>query len=175
MPKRRTPIFASMLLKLLLRTEDRDEIFGDYSEEYFYLLETRGRIKAAKYFWVLILVSLPSFFKFDLFWRFNMFKNYMKTSLRNIAKYKTFSVINISGLAIGLTCCILIYMYIADELSFDNFHKNSGRLYRVLTEWYQKDGSTAGNSYNPTVMGSVIKDDFPEAEIHLIHLLLKTQ
>ena len=60
-----------------------------------------------------------------------MFKNYLKSALRNIKKHKGYASINIIGLAIGMACCILIVMYIATELSYDRYHKNAGRIFRL--------------------------------------------
>jgi putative ABC transport system permease protein len=60
-----------------------------------------------------------------------MFKNYLKVALRNILKHKFFAAINITGLVIGMTCCLLIFVYIKDETSYDNFHSNADQLYRV--------------------------------------------
>jgi putative ABC transport system permease protein len=60
-----------------------------------------------------------------------MFQNYFKVALRNILKYKFFSAINIFGMTIGLTACLMIILYVVDELSFDTFHKNADRIYQV--------------------------------------------
>jgi len=70
-----------------------------------------------------------------------MLLNYLKIALRTMLRYKSFSVINILGLTIGLTAFLGISLYVADELSFDSFHENKDRIYRSLTsaEW---DGRT---------------------------------
>jgi len=60
-----------------------------------------------------------------------MLYNYLKITLRNILKHKGYSFINISGLAIGMTCCLLISLWVLDELSYDKFHLNASHLYRV--------------------------------------------
>lgn len=60
-----------------------------------------------------------------------MFKNYLTVAIRNILKHKFFSAINIAGLAIGLTACLLIGLYITDELSYDKFHRDVSTIYRV--------------------------------------------
>lgn len=60
-----------------------------------------------------------------------MIKNYLKIILRNIKKHKGYSIINIAGLAVGMTCCILIFLWIQDELSYDRYHKNADRIYRI--------------------------------------------
>ena len=60
-----------------------------------------------------------------------MIKNYLIVAIRNIARNKTFSAINILGLAIGMACCILILLYVQDELSYDQHHEHAHRIYRV--------------------------------------------
>jgi putative ABC transport system permease protein len=61
-----------------------------------------------------------------------MFKNYFKTAWRNLMKSKMFSFINILGLTIGITVCMMIYLFIMNEFSVDRFHKNGDRIYRVM-------------------------------------------
>ncbi len=63
-----------------------------------------------------------------------VFKNYLKIALRNIRKHKTFSLINIIGLAIGMACCIMIFLYVQDELSYDRFHAQSDHIYRLIAQ-----------------------------------------
>jgi putative ABC transport system permease protein len=63
-----------------------------------------------------------------------MFKYYLKTAFRNLSRFKTISIINITGLTIGITVCTLILLFIQDELSFDNFHKDRDNIYRILRE-----------------------------------------
>jgi len=86
-----------------------------------------------------------------------MLRSYIKTALRNIKKYKVYSFINIAGLAVGMACCILIFLWIQDELSYDRFHDNTDRIYRVVSslegEW---------TSTSPWAISDVLKDDFPE-------------
>ncbi|MEM9648790.1 MAG: ABC transporter permease [Bacteroidota bacterium] len=63
-----------------------------------------------------------------------MFKNHFKIAWRNLTKRKVFTAINILGLAIGFGSSILIYLFLNYHLSFDKFHKNADRIYRVVTE-----------------------------------------
>src|SRR5687768_3840278 len=63
-----------------------------------------------------------------------MFKNYLKTAWRNLMKSKVFSFINILGLTIGITVCMMIYLFIMNEFSVDNFHKNKDHVYRVMRD-----------------------------------------
>ncbi len=94
-----------------------------------------------------------------------MFKNHFKVILRNFIKNKTFSSINIAGLSIGLTSCLLITLYIQHELSYDNFEKNGDRVARVIME-YSFEGSNAVNKGNFTSVrvAPVFQKTFPEVE-----------
>ncbi len=62
-----------------------------------------------------------------------MFQNYFNTALRSLLRNKLFSLINVAGLSLGLACCMLIILYTKDEVSFDRFHANSDRLYRITS------------------------------------------
>ena len=63
-----------------------------------------------------------------------MLKNYLKTAVRNLLRNKFYSFINISGLAVGLATCLLIWLYVSDELSYDRYNLHADRIYRVNTE-----------------------------------------
>src|SRR5579871_2693413 len=94
-----------------------------------------------------------------------MFKNYLKIALRNFWKNKTSSLINILGLTIGLTCCLLIALYIDHELSYDDFEQKGNRIARVIME-YSFDGSPSSNkgNYTSVRVASVFRRTFPEVE-----------
>lgn len=77
-----------------------------------------------------------------------MIKNYFKIAWRNLWKNKSFSAINISGLVLGLTCSVLIYLWVKDEYSVDGFHKNGHRIYTVVSREYM-DGEVNGNTTSP--------------------------
>jgi putative ABC transport system permease protein len=63
-----------------------------------------------------------------------MIYNYIKIAIRNLSRNKVYSIINISGLSIGLACCMLILLYNKDEVSYDRFHKNAENIYRITSE-----------------------------------------
>jgi putative ABC transport system permease protein len=90
-----------------------------------------------------------------------MYKNYIKIAWRNIRSNKLFSFINIFGLAIGIACCSIIYLYLNFEMSYDKYHQNSDRIYRVTT--ILKDPKKADHfaPSSPT-MAVRIKTNFPE-------------
>jgi putative ABC transport system permease protein len=82
---------------------------------------------------------------------------------RNLVRNKLFSFINIAGLAIGLSVCLLIYQYVQFEQSYDLFHKNAGRIYRVPII-YSERSAAPGNAPNHPAVGPAMKADFPEVE-----------
>jgi putative ABC transport system permease protein len=90
-----------------------------------------------------------------------MIKNYLKIAWRNIRKQKFYSFINILGLTIGMTCCFLIFMYVRFELSYDLFHKNKDRIYRVVTD-VKTPTELIEAEITSAPMGPNIKADFPE-------------
>ena len=61
-----------------------------------------------------------------------MIKNYLLLAIKHLKKQKVFSVINILGLTVGITCCLMIFLFIMNELSYDNFHKNGKNIYRIM-------------------------------------------
>ncbi|PWU03661.1 MAG: antibiotic ABC transporter permease [Bacteroidetes bacterium] len=75
-----------------------------------------------------------------------MIKNYFKTALRSLKSNKVFSIINVSGLCLGLTCVMLIILYVKDEVSYDRFHANAMNIYRVTDEEIKPDGSKENES-----------------------------
>jgi len=92
-----------------------------------------------------------------------MFRNYLKVALRNLWKQKTFSAINIIGLATGLCCFLLIAMYVVDELSYDRFNKKANRIFRVSSD-IKFNGSVMHFTQTPDLMGEVLTKDYPEIE-----------
>ncbi|WP_336517785.1 ABC transporter permease [Pollutibacter soli] len=92
-----------------------------------------------------------------------MFNNYFKIAWRNLLKNKAFSAINIIGLAIGLSCFVLIMLYVVDELSFDRFHAKADRIYRVNSE-INFGGNEMKLAVTSDPMGATLKKDYPQVE-----------
>lgn len=89
-----------------------------------------------------------------------MFKNYLKIAIRNIFKEKLYSFINIIGLSLGITACILLFLFIQSELTFDGFHKNKDNIYRVVNVDYDRDGSIDGiDAYTPVPFAPQAAED----------------
>jgi putative ABC transport system permease protein len=95
-----------------------------------------------------------------------MIKNYLKVALRSIFRNKLTAFINIAGLAIAMASAMMIYFFIADELSYDKYHTKIDRTYRVTREWFNREGvSTLHLSSVAPPFGPLIKNDFGEVEV----------
>src|SRR5436190_6281017 len=92
-----------------------------------------------------------------------MFKNYFKVAMRNLWKNKGYSAINILGLAIGLATCLLILIYVIDELSYDRFNKKADRIYRIDAD-INFGGTHWVLAVAPDPLGPTLKKDFPQVE-----------
>lgn len=92
-----------------------------------------------------------------------MLKNYFKIAWRNLTRNRAYTIINVLGLTLGVACCILIYTLIMHHLSFDNFHNNKDRIYRVVSEYH--DGDESGyNQGLPSPVGKAIRNTTTFAE-----------
>ncbi|HSP88213.1 MAG TPA: ABC transporter permease, partial [Ignavibacteriaceae bacterium] len=92
-----------------------------------------------------------------------MISIYIKIALRNLVRFKAFSAINIIGLAVGMACCILILLYVFDELSYDRFHAKADRIYRITVDGALGDNEFVAAVSPPTLMKTLIQD-YPEVE-----------
>jgi putative ABC transport system permease protein len=90
-----------------------------------------------------------------------MFRNYFKIALRNLARNKVFSFINIVGLAVGITCFALLALFIVDELGYDEFNEKADQIYRVYVS-SNVGGKVSTNSKTAGAIGEILKKDFPE-------------
>jgi len=97
-----------------------------------------------------------------------MLKNYIKITLRNLLKNKSYTLINIVGLAFGLACCILITLYVIHEVSYDKFHENFDEIFRV-TETRQEDGEPQKYASTYSALAPALNEEFASIE-HITHV-----
>jgi len=94
-----------------------------------------------------------------------MFKNYFKIAFRSLIRNQNYTIINIAGLAVGIAVCMIIFIIIQFHTSFDDFHKDKDRVYRVLTEQRHADAATISYAKNvPFPMPERLKTAFPQLE-----------
>ncbi len=166
--KHSLPRLGKLILWLVLNDEENYQVSGDFEEMYRYQAKTNGLGKAKLWFWLHLLRSLPGFISDSVYWRGVMIKNYLKTAIRIIKKYKVYSLICISGLAIGMACCFVIIRYLSDELSYDTFHKDPQSIYRVVRMMPDIHGPSTRNPLAPA-----LKENFSEVELAVRTLLIQ--
>jgi hypothetical protein len=91
-----------------------------------------------------------------------MFRNYIKIAIRNIYRSLSYTVINISGLSLGITCAFLIFAIVSYHVSFDNFHENPNRIFRFVTEQHRDQVSYVPSV--PPAFGSAFRSDYTYGE-----------
>ncbi len=94
-----------------------------------------------------------------------MFQNYLKIALRNLVQHKAFSFINIFGLALSMSVCLVVICIIKDAYSYDLFHPQSGRTYRILTEVERKDGGLESYASSPFMVAKKLTEDYAQVEL----------
>ncbi|MFA9452580.1 MAG: ABC transporter permease [Candidatus Aminicenantaceae bacterium] len=151
------------LLERGLSDEYSEAAAGDLLEIYR-VRRADHPIAARLWLWTQILASLYALFHKNLYGSAAMFKNYFLMAFRNLKKHKTYALINVFGLALGLSAFILILLYLQFELSFDRFHANADRLFRVGVRSIQEgDFRNDSHVYTPP-MGPDMKKDMPEVD-----------
>lgn len=163
------PKWPNRILRWFCTEEHLDILQGDLLELYEYRLQDKGKRKARLHY---IKDSFDMLRPFALKKRkfklknnsITMFKNHIKIGWRNIVRYKGHSIINILGLAFGLACCIVIYRYVKDEVSYDTFHEKADRIHRIV--YSTNDDRTPSNANGSFGPASAMANDFPEVETY---------
>jgi putative ABC transport system permease protein len=154
--------FAWWILEKLSVYSDRYLIKEDLEEEYLNLCQTQGKRRARQWLRRQTLLAVGFYLKYLFSWRTLMLKNYLKITIRNIKRHKAFSFINISGLAISMTCSLFILLYVLYECSYDRYHEKSGKIYRVITK-VNVSPPHWGNS-TPELVVTKMKEEIPEID-----------
>jgi putative ABC transport system permease protein len=142
------------------RYKQEHSVYIELEEEFKGLAEQLGPLRATLWYWGQVVYSIPVYLKLTIYWRIAMFKNYFKTAVRNLMRNKFYSFINTFGLAFGMAITILIALYVQHELSFDRYHKNADRIYRVaFTNSKQHKFAVTHAPLAP-----LLKKEFPEIE-----------
>ena len=157
------PFWLIWLLRRSLSSADFDVAFGDLAEGYEHCAAHHGKHRAN--LWLLrdIMHDIPAMLGRHLYWRLIMLKNYFKVAFRNIKRQRLYAAINILGLAIGMAGCLLIFLWVQDELSYDRYHSKADQIFRVEREMHFRElhgqvPITAGTYGEALVM------DYPEIE-----------
>ncbi|MEP1097548.1 MAG: ABC transporter permease [Cyclobacteriaceae bacterium] len=159
------PKLASALLEWFCAPHWLTEIEGDLQEQYNENIEEKGILKAKIIcLWEVIRFLRPHIIKKNKRLKSTgMFKNYFRVTFNNILNNKVNSTINILGLSIGIALCMVIMLYVSNELSYDQFHSNTGKIYRIALQ-NDPGNPTKGLARASYGMSEVLKDEFPAVE-----------
>ncbi len=93
-----------------------------------------------------------------------MLKYYLKIAVRNLLRHKGYTLINVSGLAVGMACCLLILLFVQDELSYDRYHEHANRIYRLRVERFAGGGEAELTACAAATMAPAIIKDYAQVE-----------
>ena len=161
MPKHLLPFL--LLFRHLADDEVKETFLNYLIQKYEDLKTRRGIIIATVFCLIQIFQMYISLFMENASWGCMMFKNYLKIGIRNFLKFKSFTVINIFGLSIGIACTLLIVLFIKNELSYDRFHHRLDSIYRLSSNWHRPDGSVSFRYGSvPIPLGPVLNEYFED-------------
>jgi putative ABC transport system permease protein len=160
------PLWAAKLLEWLGDPDTREELQGDLLELYAYWVKTVG-VRKARWRYGLSALKLvrplakrkETNYSIPFFLGPDMIRNYFKIALRNLAKNKVYSFINIGGLAVGMAVAMLIGLWVYDELSFDKSSPNYGRIAKVMLQ-QTVEGTTSTSEWGPIPLSTALKNDY---------------
>ncbi len=155
------PGLGERLLTFLLPHERQDILLGDFIECYRTKLNAKGPLVAKLWFWLQVFASVPSFIRYRTRFAGIMLRSYVTLALRSLYKQAAYSFLNLSGLAVGIACFVVIMLYVKDEQSYDTFHESSERTYRLL-DIRKVDGIGEESASAPIMLGEAMKEDYPD-------------
>jgi len=157
------PRVAEWLLSHTIDRNNRDFLLGDFEEFYTEIRKETGALNALAWYWIQVFKSIPHFISNFIYWRIVMFTNYLKLAIKNLIRHKLYSFINVFGLTLGIASCILLLSYINFEISFDKYHKNANRIYRIVAKG-KMSGDDYANAKISAAMTPLLLNDYPEIE-----------
>ncbi len=159
---KKPPITAAWLFQKFLPKPDDVYLKGDFDEIYNDIFQDNGRIAAWFWYWMQLINSIIPIMLNSVTLNYSIYINYFKITIRNIKQHKVFAFINIFGLSLGIASCILIVLWVQDELSFDTFHKNSDNLHRIIARHRISGLEEITVSSMPDPLALTLKSRFPE-------------
>ncbi|MFA8343661.1 MAG: ABC transporter permease [Rhodothermaceae bacterium] len=154
---------AEKIIRLFFKDEN-DTKLGDFLEMYHLQCESDGKLRAFFWLWIQIFTSIPKLLDNKIYWGGAMLINYLKITIRNLTRNKLYSFINLSGLSVGISCCLLLVLWCVHELSYDKFHHNSERSFVVFEKLLYPDAPPISHMSTPHPLAPLFKSEYPEVE-----------
>ena len=162
------PKFALNFLRWFCDPQVLEDVEGDLTE--LYQARASGHPLRAKllFFTDVLLLLRPGIIKnfriHNPLIDFLMLQHHVKTTLRQVRKFKGYTAINLSGLVVGLASCLLIILWVLDEVNMNRFHEKSDRIYQVWRNMHQQNGDVITTPYTPQPMEVTLREEYPELE-----------
>lgn len=159
------PRLAQRLLRSFLKEELAEEVLGDLEEKFLSCLNKYSNTKAKRNYWYQVIRYLRPFAMRSWHSKHSnntiMLKHNLLISLRSFQRSQSTFFINLVGLASGLVCTLLIYLWVADELSIDKFHENDSQLYQVLQN-HNRNGEIRTGENQSALLADELMTNYPE-------------
>jgi putative ABC transport system permease protein len=154
---------AAWMIRRLTVYEKHFSLEGDLLEAFRETVSEQGVVRARRWYWHQTSRALAAYIRYIFRGGLSMIENYLKSSFRHIKKDKGYVLLNVFGIAVGLACTLLILLYVQDELSYDRYHKNAGRIFRIASN-ITMGGREGRLATQCAPMGRTLVEDFPEVE-----------
>ncbi len=157
------PRLSERLLSIIFPDHGSLTTNGDLEEAYHERLEEAGSFRASLWYRAQVLLSLFAFIKNSIRWGIVMFLRTLSFTFRLIKRDKFHYGLNILGLSFGVGCCIVIFLFLQHELTYDRYHENADRIYRIYST-YVTSGEPIRFSGSSPALGPRLKEEFSEVE-----------
>lgn len=154
--------FAKRILSFMGRYESIHSASVELEEEYEKILLHAGKCRAGFWYWWQVFFSIISRIKLNAGLGGSMFVHYLKVTFRNVKRHKAYSFINLAGLSVGITCSLLILLFVRFETSFDRYHQDPEQIYRIIFQSPQEFMGTNKMAWTPGALAPALKNEFPE-------------
>ena len=152
------------LLERLLPDDDFIHLNGHFYDLYTEKKEQDGWVRARLWIAIEVVKSIPGIASTLIYWRVVMFRNTLKIAWRHVKRGKGHAFINVFGLAISIACCVLMFLWVLDEVSYDRFYPDADRIFRVGYYAVLQGNTVHGVQACPR-MAPVMNGEFPEVEV----------
>ncbi|MCP4723445.1 MAG: ABC transporter permease, partial [bacterium] len=155
------PRIGQWLLKKIIPDNEEKYLIEGIQESFGAKLRTKGRLYASVWYWKDILFTIPHILKDNIMKSSVMFASYLKIAFRTLKRQKINTAVNITGLSIAISLCVLVLLLADHEFSYDNFHSDSGRIYSIVSTNHYFGASARGLCYPAA---PAMQNNFPEIE-----------
>lgn len=153
------PKFGRIILEVVLSNNRKDVLIGDFEEYYKEISEKKGRPAALVHFWWQLVRSVPALVYQNFQQNLLLFRQSLNWAIKNQYRQFSRSLLNLLGLAMGIACFIILMLYVKNESSYDQWHRHSDRIYRIL-DIRKVNGVGEESTSAPTPLAPRLKHDF---------------